>query len=219
MASADSLRSMETGLPKRQSLKKRLKDVLHQLEEKEKAIQSAWTEFHISTAAAEYQCNLQTPDCKPPQRPVGKVVGLDELLLLTADDKCEEWTTMVISVCERLVTYMDREVHLQKWAMVLRNEGDRIAALEAKGDQQGFAVENPTPKTLLKSAGMQTCSVEEDCSSLAEERDKLVLWVTQLQERNKVLGFSLRTSTYSSIRHKSRGEGCRTTQTHSSVNR
>lgn len=196
MALADSLRSMETGYPEHLSLKTGLKNVLHQLEEKEKAIQSAWTELHISTAAAEIQCNVQPPDHKPTQRPAGKVVGLDKLLLLTADDKCEEWTTMVIGVCERLVAYMDREAHLQKWAMALRKEGDRIAALEAnpaKGDQQGLAVEKPAPKTLLKSAGIQTSSVEEDeRSSLAEEREKLVRWVTHLQERNKVLGFSLR---------------------------
>lgn len=197
MALADSLRSMETGYPEHLSLKTGLKNVLHQLEEKEKAIQSAWSELHISTAAAEIQCNVQPPDHKPTQRPAGKVVvGLDKLLLLTADDKCEEWTTMVIGVCERLVAYMDREAHLQKWAMALRKEGDRIAALEAnpaKGDRQGLAVEKPAPKTLLKSAGIQTSSVEEDeRSSLAEEREKLVRWVTHLQERNKVLGFSLR---------------------------
>lgn len=181
----ESLKSTDSATLMKKNLNSALKDVLQQLEQHEKAVQSAHLELKNSTDIGSKTQNpvLVFAPNETPRKMLN--ICFDKVSLLAADDKCEEWTSMVIGVCERLVAYMDRETHLQKWAVALKKEEERILLWEEEVVQRRKALTEHS-EAMLKSVGNKVSSVEEDRAKLVQEREKLVLWVTHLQERHKV---------------------------------
>lgn len=184
----DSVKSVETGKSVMKKLCAALKDVLEQLELKEKVLQKAWLELRDSVDTGSL-LGVHSYGFEPDLSPkASKYATFDGISLLASEGKCEEWCSTVIGICERLVAFMSRETHLQKWASVLEKEGTQISkAKEAAKDQRAKA------EAIFKSAEEQMSSTEVERGKLNKERENLLLWVAHLQERRKVrIAYTLR---------------------------
>ena len=186
---AEKLKSIETGKTVMRKLCAALKDVLWQLEKKDKVLQNAWLELRESVDLGSYSGDHSfgfEPEISQKDR---KSATFDGMAFLAAEGKCEEWCSTVIGICERLVTYMSRETHLQKWGTVLEKEGTRMSKMQEEMAKEKEAASEQCSKAeaMMKCAEEQASSLEDERVKLAKERDNLILWVTHLQERRKVL--------------------------------
>lgn len=166
-----------------------LRDVLWHLEQKEKVLQNTWLELKDSvdteSVFGDHSFGFE-PEISQKDR---RSCTFDGISFLTAEGKCEEWCSTVVGICERLVTYMNRETHLQKWAAVLEREGMRMGKMtkEMAKAKEAASEQCARSENMMKCAEEQAACMDEERVKLARERDNLILWVTHLQERRKVL--------------------------------
>lgn len=184
----ESVKSIETGRTVLNKLYTGLKDVLWHLEQKERVIQNTWLELKESIDSESMQGDHSfgfEPDTSQKDT---RSATFDGISFLVAEGKCEEWCSTVVGICERLVSYMSNETHLQKWATILEREGMRMAIMTKEMAKAKEAADQHCAQSedMMKCAEEQAACMNEERVKLARERDNLILWVTHLQERRKV---------------------------------
>ncbi|KAL2632589.1 hypothetical protein R1flu_004068 [Riccia fluitans] len=181
--------SVETGSVVVEKLVSALKDVLVQMEQKDKSLREFWSELKETLGTdleqASHSLGFEPDQFKPPLSPT----GFEGLNVLVANGDRKEWCRIVIDVCERLVGYLSKETQLQKWAMVLEKESTRLRTLEEEiqNTKESTAEHFERAAEMMKNAEEQCRVAEEERISLNKERDGLVQWVTHLQERRKAV--------------------------------
>lgn len=182
------MKSIETGRTVINKLYTGLKDVLWHLEQKERMIQTTWLELKESidfeSMLGDHSFGFEPETSQKDTRSA----TFDGISFLIAEGKCEEWCSTVVGICERLVSYMSRETHLQNWATILEREGVRMAkmAKEIAKAKEAANEQCARSEDMMKCADEQAACMDEERVKLARERDNLILWVTHLQERRKV---------------------------------
>ncbi|XP_024396324.1 uncharacterized protein [Physcomitrium patens] len=185
----ESVKSIETGRTVINKLYTGLKDVLWHLEQKERMIQTTWLELKESidfeSMLGDHSFGFEPETSQKDTRSA----TFDGISFLIAEGKCEEWCSTVVGICERLVSYMSRETHLQNWATILEREGVRMAkmAKEIAKAKEAANEQCARSEDMMKCADEQAACMDEERVKLARERDNLILWVTHLQERRKAV--------------------------------
>lgn len=182
------MKSIITGKTVLKKLCTGLKDVLWQLEMKEKVLQSTWLELKNSvdteSVFGDHSFGFEPESSQMDTRRA----TFDGISFLVADGKREEWCSTVVGICERLVTYMNRETHLQKWAAVLEREGMRLGKMtkEIVNAKEAASEQCARSEHMMQCAEEQAACIDSERVKLAKERDNLILWISHLQERRKV---------------------------------
>jgi hypothetical protein len=187
----ESLKLMDTGKAVMKKLGAALYEVLLQMEQKEKVLQNAWGEIRDSAETKPGSIRNSSYGFEPELSGKKNVIAgtmFDGISTLAAEGKCEEWCSTVIGICERLVSFMSRETHLQQWATVLEREGTRLAMMEEEMEKAKKATleQQAAAEAMMKSADEKSSSLEEERIKIVQERENLILWVSHLQERRKV---------------------------------
>ncbi|BFI30956.1 hypothetical protein MPTK2_3g17060 [Marchantia polymorpha subsp. ruderalis] len=183
--------SVETGSLVIEKLVTALKDVLVEMEQKDKGLRDLWNEFKQSSSSRpELDVGNHQFGFEPDQsRPLLHANGLEGMNFLAAENDCKDWCRIVVSVCERLLSFLSHETHLQKWALILEKESARLKTLE----EEILNTKDATAEHFERAAEMMRCAeeqsrvAEEERTTLNKERDSLVQWVTHLQERRKAV--------------------------------
>ncbi|CAM6108503.1 unnamed protein product [Calypogeia fissa] len=186
-----TLQNVESGTMIMGKLVAALRDVLAQMEKKEKVLHEMWNE--LKQACDNESCRDQPSgfeQLKPST--IGFAIDLEGIHLLQANGDGKEWCNIVISVCERLVGFLSRETHLQKWAVVLERESARMKSLEEEilNTKEATAEQFRRAADMMRSAEEQTRTAEKERTILSKEREGLVLWVSHLQERRQAISES-----------------------------
>ncbi|CAM6126102.1 unnamed protein product [Calypogeia fissa] len=183
-----TLENVESGTMVMGKLVAALRDVLTQMDKKERALHEMWNE--LKQACDNEFCRDQLFGFDPNKpRAMGIAIDLEEIHLLAANGDSKEWCKIVINVCERLVGFLSRETHLQKWAVVLERESARMKSLEEEimNTKEATAEQFERAAEMMRCAKEQTRMAEEERTTLSKERASLVLWVSHLQERRKAV--------------------------------
>ncbi|KAH8968613.1 hypothetical protein BDL97_03G136100 [Sphagnum fallax] len=188
----ESLKLMDTGKAVMKKLCAALYEVLLQMEQKEKVLQNAWGEIRDSAETKPGSIRNSSYGFEPELSGKNNVIAgtmFDGISTLAAEGKCEEWCSTVIGICERLVSFMSRETHLQQWATVLEREGTRLATMEEEMEKAKKATleQQAAAEAMMKSADEKSSSLEEERIKIVQERENLILWVSHLQERRKAV--------------------------------
>lgn len=173
-----------------------LRDVLVQMEKKERALQEMWNELKEACDSESCRDQLFYFDPSKPRVNMAVAIDLEGIHVLAANGDSKEWCKIVINVCERLVGFLSRETHLQKWAVALERESLRMKSLEEEimNTKEATAEQFERAAEMMRCAEEQTRMAEEERTTLSKERESLVVWVTHLQERRKVRCSSTRYS-------------------------
>ncbi|CAM6111744.1 unnamed protein product [Calypogeia fissa] len=186
-----TLQNVESGTMIMGKIVAALRDVLAQMEKKEKVLHEMWNE--LKQACDNESCRDKLfgfEQLKPST--MGFAIDLEGIHLLQANGDGKEWCNIVISVCERLVGFLSRETHLQKWAVVLERESARMKSLEEEilNTKEATAEQFQRAADMMRSAEEQTRTAEKERTTLSKEREGLVLWVSHLQERRQAISES-----------------------------
>ncbi|XP_024524516.1 trichohyalin-like [Selaginella moellendorffii] len=172
-----------------QSLHASLLKVLSQLESKEKSLGKAWKEWNDSPESSKGLKHFSELELLTSS----KQTGFSGLPRVAGASSPEKWCDTVSAVCQRLVSYLEKETMLQKWAISLEKESMRVLKLEEDIVEAKVhtAEELEAARKMKKHAEDNNKVAAEERHSLVKDRDALVQWVSHLQEREKFLHHEL----------------------------
>ncbi|KAJ7551458.1 hypothetical protein O6H91_06G016200 [Diphasiastrum complanatum] len=160
-----------------------LKNVVFQLEIKEASITEALKELKgASIGTSEWTFHGEPGN-------FGYEASLEGLSLLAEEVNPENWPHTIESICERLIMFLNKETHLQKWAISLEKEALRILKLEEGViEAKALVAEEKEKVTIaMKKAEEHSQNAKEEHLNLVKERESLFHWVTHLQERREAV--------------------------------
>eukprot|EP01018_Ginkgo_biloba_P026696 Gb_31723 [translate_table: standard] len=180
-------RSPENGAVILEKLWVSLKDILKQLEIKDKMVYDAWKQLK-QPSEVKNDTKMGALSLKPGLSFETRDPRLAGISLVAGDMNVDSWCYVITTICQRLVIYLNKETQLQKWAISLEKEALRLLKMEKDISEAKAAVAEQSGREdmLMKNVEEARALVNKEHESLAKERENLAQWITHLQEQQKV---------------------------------